>query len=126
MNVKVLSFSCLSLCLALIVPSGMAQSDPLSGTWTGDWGFPNHRNPVTVELRWDGSALTGTVNPGPNALELSTASFNPETGEVVLEADAPFHGAVAHYIFAGKVEGNTMMGSWKHDNVEGDFKVTKQ
>ena len=126
MKAKALSLACLSLCVAVAVPFVMAQSDPVSGTWTGDWGFPGHRNPVTVELRWDGSALTGMVNPGPNALELKKASFNPETGEVILEADAPYHGTVAHYMIEGKLEGDTMMGSWKHDDVDGDFKLTKQ
>ncbi len=41
-------------------------SDPLTGTWKGDWGpSAADRNQVTLELKWDGKALTGTVNPSP-------------------------------------------------------------
>ena len=51
------------------------SSDPLSGSWKGDWGpSASDRNQVAVELKWDGKALTGTVNPGPNAVPLSKAT----------------------------------------------------
>ena len=63
----------LAACLVLAA-SAFAQksgSDPLSGTWVGDWGpSAADRNQVTVELKWDGTALSGTVNPGPNAVPL--------------------------------------------------------
>ena len=52
-------------------------ADPLSGVWTGDWGTtPSHRNLVTVNLKWDGTSLTGTVNPGPHAVQFTNASFD--------------------------------------------------
>ena len=51
-----------------------ASADPLTGPWKGDWGpTAEHRNPVELELKWDGTALTGTVNPGPNAVVLTKA-----------------------------------------------------
>src|SRR5262249_4871963 len=55
------------------------DKDPLSGTWVGDWGpSASDRNQVTVELKWDGKTLTGNVNPGPNAVPLDKASFDPK------------------------------------------------
>ena len=126
MRANVLSLVCLSLCFALIAPTGLAQSDPLSGTWTGDWGpTPQHRNQVTVDLTWDGSRLTGTVNPGPDAVELGATSFDPATGMVKMEADAESFRGTVHFVIEGKLEGNTMMGSWNHDNRTGDFTITK-
>jgi len=117
------------VCLALLMTASSvaAQSDPLTGTWTGDWGpTPTHRNPVIVELEWDGTNLTGTVNPGPQAIELAAASFDAATGTVKMEADATgFRGAV-HFMIEGKLEGTEMAGSWNHDNTAGDFKITKQ
>ena len=103
-----------------------ASSDPLSGTWTGDWGpTAEHRNEVTLELEWDGTNLTGTVNPGPNAIELSNTSFDAASGAIAMEADAQnFRGETVHYVIAGQVEGNTMTGSWIHDGGEGDFRIT--
>lgn len=105
-----------------------AADDPLSGTWVGDWGpSPTHRNQTTVELKWDGKALTGSVNPGPGAVEIKNATFDPQTGVVHMEADATGRrGAQVHYMIDGKVEGATMTGTWGHDNRKGDFKITKK
>src|SRR3989442_13024149 len=110
-----------------IVVSALAQSDPLSGNWTGDWGpSPNDRNPVTLQLKWDGKALTGTVNPGPNAVTLQKSTFDSKSGAVHMEADAKAPGGrTVHYLIDGKVDRNTMTGSWNHDNRNGDFKMTK-
>jgi hypothetical protein len=108
-------------------PAADSASDPLTGTWSGDWGpSANDRNPVTLELRLDGSNLTGTVNPGPNAVQLSSAAFNRDTGAIMMEADAQGRGgATFHYTIEGTVQGNMMSGSWGHDDVQGDFKLTK-
>src|SRR5678815_3718789 len=57
-----------------------APADPVSGTWNGDWGpSAEHRNNVVLELKLDGGNLTGTVNPGPNAIPLTKGSFNKDT-----------------------------------------------
>ena len=105
-----------------------AADDPLSGTWVGDWG-PSEwdRNQVTVELKWDGKNLTGTVNPGPNAVELKKATFDAKSSAIHFEADATDRrGNQIHYIISGKLEKGTMTGSWSHDNRKGDFKITKK
>ena len=68
-NLKWASLTVL-LALGLYVFALNAADDPLSGTWTGDWGpSTQDRNQVTVELKWDGKILTGNVNPGPTAVE---------------------------------------------------------
>ena len=125
MRVKTVCLVCALICFAI---SAFGAADPLTGTWTGDWGpTETHRNPVTVELKWDGKALSGTVNPGPNAVALQKCTFDPKTGAVHLEADAKSRrGTDIHYVIDGKVENNTMTGSWNHDNRKGDFKITKQ
>jgi hypothetical protein len=109
-------------------PAPDASADPLSGTWKGDWGpSANDRNPVTLELKWDGTALTGTVNPGADAVPLTKAAFARDTGMVTMEADAKGRGgAPVHYTIEGKVEGAMMSGSWSHDDKKGDFKLTKE
>jgi len=106
----------------------MPGADPLSGTWVGDWGpSPDDRNQVTVELKWDGKKLTGTVNPGPNAVELLKTSFDSKTGAVHFEADTKDRrGNPIHYVIDGKVEKGTMTGNWSHENRKGDFKITKK
>ena len=126
MRLKSFYLACLLICAAtsLLVAQG---ADPLSGTWSGDWGpTATHRNPVTVQLKWDGKMLSGVVNPGPSAVQLQKTSFDPKTGVVHLEADATGPGGKVHFVIDGKVEKGTMTGSWNHDNRKGDFKITKK
>ncbi len=109
--------------------AAQAGADALTGMWAGDWGpSPRDRNQVTLELKWDGTSLTGTVNPGPNAVPLLPQStFNPATSAVHMEAEAQGRGGVTlHYTIDGKVEGNMMSGSWNHPSGMGDFKITRQ
>ncbi len=115
--------------LLVFVTAGFAQkADPLTGTWVGDWGpSPDDRNQVTLELKYDGKTVTGTVNPGPNAVALQKATFDPKTNAVHFEADAKSRrGDSIHYVIDGKVEKGVMTGSWSHDNRKGDFKITKK
>ncbi len=126
MRASALSLVCFILVVSLAVPGSLAQSDPVTGTWYGDWGPSQYdRNDVVVELTWDGSSLKGVVNPGPNAIELSNASFDPATGMVKMEADAQSFRGEIHYTIEGTLDGDTIKGSWSHDNVNGDFTITK-
>jgi hypothetical protein len=121
---------CLTICLATMTFAFAAQGvgDPLSGTWTGDWGPSSFdRNQVTVELKWDGKAVTGTINPGPNAVALKNSTFDPKTGAVHFEADVVGRrGDNLHYVVDGKIDQNTMSGTWDHTSRKGDFKITKK
>jgi len=127
MKLKVLSFLSVAAFLAIVL---FAQGDPLSGTWTGDWGpSPGDRNAITLDLKWDGKALTGNVTGGQNvtsAIPLQKNTFDPKTGTIHMEAEASSRRGSVHYVIDGKVEKGTMTGSWKHDNRTGDFKLTKK
>ena len=127
MRVKFASIFCLLICVAFVIPA-FAQ-DPISGTWAGDWGpSKTDRNQVTVQFKFDGKALSGTVNPGEKAVQLMKSTFDPKTGAVHMEADAKneMGSGMVHFIIDGKVDKNTMTGTWNHGNVKGDFKITKK
>ncbi len=104
-----------------------ADADPLSGTWTGDWGpSAEHRNPVTVELALDGMNVTGTINPGDQDIMVTSGTFDPATGAVTLEAAATnFRGEEVHYTIEGQVDGNTFSGDWTHESGSGTFSVMR-
>jgi hypothetical protein len=134
MKVRTLSVICLLTCLVVAAPTlaqrGPAQGDPLTGTWSGDWG-PNaqDRNQVTVDLKWDGKVLTGVVRTtGRPEVNLSNSTFDATTRTVKMEAEAKNTrtNASIKYLIDGKLDGNTLSGSWNHDNTKGDFKLTKK
>jgi hypothetical protein len=101
--------------------------DPLSGSWTGDWGpTPEHRNNVTLALNWNGTDLSGTINPGPDAIPITRGTFSPDTGLLTLEATSNGRGnGPVRYTVEGKLTDATITGTWTHDDKKGDFKVAK-
>ncbi len=123
---------CLLACLAIAMPL-LAQmpADPLTGTWVGDWGpSASDRNQVSVDMKWDGKALTGvvkTVGAQRPDVQLQKSTYDAAKGTVHMEADAPGRGgATVHFVIEGKVTNNTMTGTWGHDSLKGDFKLTKK
>ena len=120
---------CLAIGVSVFAQANKAAADPITGSWAGDWGpNANDRNQVSVDLKFDGKALTGNVvPPGQSAIAIQKGTFNPATGAVHMEADAPGRGGAAvHYVIDGKVDKGVMTGSWNHDNRKGDFKLTKK
>src|SRR5438034_3368030 len=133
MRIRVLYVVCFLVCLSMALPVfAQRGSDPLTGAWTGDWGpNPGDRNNVTVDLKWDGKALTGTVhstNPQRADVTLQKTSFTAATGVVHMEADAqnPRGAAAIHYVIEGKLANGVITGSWNHGASKGDFKLTKK
>jgi biopolymer transport protein ExbD len=119
-------------CLVVAVPAFSFQrgSDPLTGTWTGDWGpSPGDRNTVSVDLKSNGKTVTGVVHSinfqRPDVM-LEKSTFDPNTGAVHLEADASTPNGKVHYVIDGKVANGMMTGSWNHDGKKGDFKLIKK
>jgi hypothetical protein len=104
-------------------------SDPVTGMWAGDWGpSAGDRNAVNVSLKWDGKMLSGTVNSqGAGPVQLQKSTFDPKTGAIQMQAETKGRrGETILYVINGKVEKNSMSGTWTHDNRKGDFKLTKK
>jgi hypothetical protein len=117
----------LALCVGFGVTAYAQFGHPLKGTWSGDWG-PNkdNRSHVLLELNWDGKAITGTINPGPDAVPLQRATLDPSNWNVHFEAD----GKGVHYVIDGKLENigshyRVMSGTWTQGNTKGDFRLTR-
>jgi hypothetical protein len=107
--------------------SRAVSGDAPSGTWAGDYDASGRREAIQVDLRWEGSNLRGTVHAGIRSLPIAKASFKAETGAITIEFETEGNrGQIVHYIVDGKVKGNTMSGTWNHDDQRGDFSVTKQ
>jgi hypothetical protein len=108
----------------LTASSALAQfGHPLKGAWSGDWG-PNkdQRTRVLLQMQWDGKAITGAINPGPNALPLTAASLDSETWHVHLEAKG--------VVIDGKLENigsahRVLSGTWTQAGQKGDFQLVR-
>jgi len=114
--------------LAACAPKPATSADLPAGKWSGDYGpDANSRDPVSLELKSADGKLEGTVHAGPRSLPLMNVSYKAETGAITMEFDAQGNGGrTVHYQIDGKIDGNTMAGSWTHDGERGDFKLMKE
>ena len=104
------------------------QGHPLKGIWLGDWGpGKNQRHPVLIEMNWDGKAVTGSINPGPQAIRFTKAELDPANWTVHLEA---LSGAT-RYVIDGRIENlgslsRSIVGTWVEGGQKGDFKIVRR
>ena len=133
MRGKALFLTCFLACLVMVVSAFAQEGHPLKGTWLGDWGpSKTDRNQVTVLMDWDGKQISGQINPGPGAIPISKATLEPKGWLVHLEADGKDSaGKPVHYVIDGKIENlglynRSIVGTWNHDAVKGDFKISRQ
>ena len=133
MRARLLLIFALCISLSAVVAVSAQEGHPLKGSWIGDWGpNPNDRNQVTIVMDWDGKQITGVLNPGPGAIPIQKASLEPKGWLVHFEAEAKnAAGRTLHYVVDGHIENlglynRSIVGTWSHDNVKGDFKITRQ
>ncbi len=118
-------------CLALASTAFAQFGHPLKGSWSGSWGADNARQHVVLNLNWDGKAITGVINPGPDAVPLKVATLDPSTWTVHFEGDGKNgSGATVHYVIDGTIENlgaqqRFITGTWMEGSKKGPFKVTR-
>ncbi len=122
----------LLIALMIAAPALAQFGHPLKGTWSGDWGqTKDNRTHVTLELNWDGKAITGNINPGPKAVAIQKAALDPATWGVHIEGDGKdAAGKAVHYTIDGKLENigayqRFITGTWTEGGKKGDFKVVR-
>jgi hypothetical protein len=105
---------------------------PLKGSWSGDWGVTKEsRNRLLLEFNWDGKAITGTINPGPNAVPLRAATLDPSTWTLHAEAEGKdASGRALRYVIDGRLENlgaynRVLSGTWTQGAQKGDFRLVR-
>jgi hypothetical protein len=137
---KKLLLSLIIVSIALIAcqatTAQQAGGDPLTGIWVGEFGNGYFdQNTITLDLKWDGKTLTGTVKPGEpggrmyrnfTPFPIEKAQYDPKRGAIKFEA--LFSPRERNYVIEGKVSGNTISGIWDRpsERRSGDFKLTRQ
>jgi hypothetical protein len=110
------------LCAAL-VPAVAQEGHPLSGTWSGERTLGAGKTiRTTLVMEWDGKAVTGAINPGPDALPLERVTVDYDKWTVRIEARGTvIEGALDEL---GSWH-RTLMGTWKDGTATGTFKLTR-
>ena len=120
------------LMVGMVVSAFAQYGHPLKGSWSGDWGAdPDNRTRLLLLLDWDGTAITGTINPGPQAVDITTASLDPTTWAIHFEAigedDA---GEPVAYVVDGELQNlgsynRVITGMWMQGDLTGTFTLTR-
>ena len=111
-------------CLLFTTSITAQEGHPLTGTWAGDWGAPGApRTHITMVMNWDGKAVTGLINPGPDAIPLNSVSVDWGTWTIRIEAK----GISAE----GRLEDigsyhRRIVGTWNQGGTKGDLKLTRE
>ena len=133
MRAKIPVLACVLICV--VAMAGVAQQGhPLAGIWLGDWGAtPDERNQVVIEMMWETTTLSGTINPGfPDAGAIRVGVLDSSDWTVHLEADAmdedgnPFVIVIDGQLGDLGSPKRTLSGTWRHGGAEGDFSLTRE
>lgn len=123
----------LGFLLALAALPSIAQvGHPAKGSWLGFWG-PNdaERKRILLALDWRDRQVVGTINPGPNAVEIDNVEIDYATWTMTIEADMPLaNGKTARYVATGKLDNlgswlnRRYIGTYRHGEETGTFSLT--
>jgi len=109
------------------------EGHPLKGSWLGTWASNDvHGEYVLLVLDWDGSEISGMINPGTDNIEIDRATLDPDGWIVRIEADGKDKsGATVNYRIEGRIENlelpdRSIVGTWKHERGSGAFEVSRQ
>lgn len=126
-------FSAAVILCALALPGQAQEGHPLKGSWIGEWqGNEVHDEFVVVVLDWDGREITGTINPGTDNIQITSAELNPEDWTVRIVADTEdASGRAVDYVITGTIEdlelpNRYIKGTWQNGNGRGDFEIRRQ
>lgn len=119
-------------CVGFVAAAFGQEGHPLTGTWGGDWG-PNatQRSHLTFVMNWDGKNVTGTINPGPDAIPIGSVFLDVTNWTVRIEANAKDQsGKAVHITAEGKIEDlasahRKITGSWVQGTTKGDFRLIR-
>ena len=111
-------------------PAIAQEGHPLTGSWYGDRGPESDRSQITLVMSWDGTDVTGILNPGPNTTPV-TVTLDSRNWTVRIEPAGPdAAGNTVQFIAEGTLEdvgsrNRTIAGTWTEGDTSSDFRVTR-
>ena len=122
---------CLWALLGVAVPGFAQEGHPLTGTWSGDWGpSATERHHITVVMRWDGTEITGLINPGPDGVAMDSVFLDVTNWTVRIQAGAGRAGEPPRITAEGRLDDigsyhRTLSGTWRQGTLTGEFRLTR-
>ena len=116
---------------ALAVMADAQEGHPLTGTWSGDWGpGAAQRTHITMVMTWDGKTISGTINPGPDAIAVDAIALDVTTWTLRFEADGKSASGPIKIAAEGRLDDlssahRTITGTWRQGTAKGDFRLTR-
>ena len=121
-----------AVCVLAAAPASAQEGHPLVGSWHGDRGpSAKNRTDVTLIMDWDGTQLTGVVNPGFEHMALQNARLTPKGWLVHFELDVKdAAGKTTRCMVDGKIDKlgsdtRTLTGTWVCGTVKQTFTLTR-
>ena len=115
------------------------EGHPLAGTWYGDYEAGTQKRDLTIIMKWDGKSATGTMNPGSNAVPITSASMDITPGKPAPEGTNSTEGIPPIFkvrfeadgmVFEGTIQnpvaGNRRItGTWTRGSERGTFQIRR-
>ena len=114
-----------------LMPGAAQEGHPLTGTWSGDWGpGATQRTHITIVMTWDGKTISGTINPGPDAIAVPAIALDVTNWTIRFDADAKSASGPVRISAEGRLDDiasahRTITGTWRQGTAKGDFKLTR-
>jgi hypothetical protein len=114
--------------LLLAVAAHSQEGFPLDGTWRGEWGPEAGKHTVVIVMKWDGKAVSGMINPGPNVVRFSGPVLQPSDWTVHIEAQSRDGQPI---VIDAKLDdigsyNRTLTGTWQQAGVSHPFTMARE
>ena len=80
---------------------------------------------MTLRLKLEGTAITGTMTGPQNSFEILGGAFEPKSRAVKWEVDTSANGIAARAAFEGQLTEAVIVGRYMRGEQTGDFKVSR-
>ena len=131
MRLKSLCLSAGLLSLTFAAALAGQEGHPLVGSWHGTMGEGASERDITVIMDWDGSTITGIVNPGFEHAEVQNARLVSADWSVYFELDfEDLSGQEARCVVNGTIDRlgsdrRTVSGTWNCGEATALFEIIR-
>jgi hypothetical protein len=109
--------------MAVAATATAQEGHPLVGTWYGDYEAGKQKRDLTIIMQWDGKVATGTMNPGANAVPITSAVLDITPGKPAPEGRGSTEGIPPIFKVKFEADGMTFEGTI-HNPVAGNRRIT--